>query len=204
LCQPGGDAAVEVGAGGRMGSTTDERIPAVLNRHDNKRRQRARRGFTLIELLIVIAILLAIGGIVVVSYLPTKDQADIDNTKIQIDAFKQALDLFKLHMGRFPTEEEGLRVLWSQDALEDEEEAEKWSGPYLEDPKPRDLWGNDWVYRYPGEIRGEAFYDIISPGPDGEEGTEDDINNHHRLMDEEGEIAEEFDDFTPADAEGME
>jgi len=186
-------------AGGRIESSPDGRIAAVLKDQSNGR---VRRAFTLIELLIVIAILLAIGGIVVVSYLPTKDKADIDNTKIQIDAFKQAIDLFRLHMKRYPTEEEGLRALWSKDAIEDEEEAENWEGPYLEDPKPRDLWGNEWIYRYPGEIRGESFYDIISPGPDGEEGTEDDIHNHHRFVDEEGELSEEFDDFTPAD-EGM-
>ena len=37
-------------------------------------------------------------------------------------------------------------------------------------------------------------------GPDGEEGTEDDVHNHLRMMNAEGEIDEAFDDFTPADA----
>ena len=64
---------------------------------------------------------------------------------------------------------------------------------------PRDRWGSDWIYRYPGEIRGESFYDIISIGPDKEEDTDDDITNHDRMRDADGEIGEEFDDFTTPD-----
>lgn len=158
-------------------------------------RARARRGLTLIEILIVIAILLAIAGLVVVNLLPARDQADIDLTKVQIDQIGEALDRFSLDMRRFPTEDEGLDVLWNQELLEDEQEQQNWRGPYM-DQLSADPWGNDWVYRFPGEIRGEEYYDLISYGPDGEEGTEDDITNHDRLRNEEGEI-ETFDDFSP-------
>lgn len=161
----------------------------------------ARRALTLIELLIVIAILLAIGGLVVVNLLPKKDEADVNLTRVQIDQFDAALKLFKLDAKRFPSEDEGLRALWSSEALEDDDEGQSWKGPYLESPTPRDTWNNEWLYRFPGEIRGESFYDIISAGPDGEEGTEDDITNHDRLRDEEGDIDEAFDDFTPSDAD---
>ena len=70
-------------------------------------RPATRRGLTLIEVLIVIAILLAIGGLVVVNLLPAKDQADMDLTRVQIDTFEQAMKRFKLDMKRWPTEEEG-------------------------------------------------------------------------------------------------
>lgn len=153
-----------------------------------------RRGLTLIEILIVIAILLAIGGLVVVNLLPARDQADIDLTTVQIDQIGEALDRFRLDMRRFPTEDEGLAALWNREVLEDEQEMQNWRGPYM-DQLTTDPWGNEWVYRFPGEIRGEDYYDLISYGPDGEEGTEDDITNHDRLRDEEGEI-ETFDDFS--------
>ncbi len=159
----------------------------------------AHRGLTLIEVMIVIAILLAIGGLVVVNLLPAKDRADADLTTSQIDQFDAALKMFKLNMGRYPTEDEGLRALWSEEAIEDEEEVTNWDGPYLENPKPQDHWGTEWLYRYPGEIRGESFYDIISLGPDKEEDTDDDITNHDRFLNEEGEVAEEFEDFTTPD-----
>ena len=168
-----------------------------MNTKQSKRA--AHRGLTLIEVMIVIAILLAIGGLVVVNLLPQKDKADQNLALVQIDSFVAALKMFKLDMGRYPTEDEGLRALWVEEAIEDEEEIANWSGPYLENAKPEDNWGSEWIYRYPGEIRGESFYDIISLGPDKEEDTDDDITNHDRFLNEEGEVAEEFEDFTTPD-----
>lgn len=165
------------------------------------RRPRVRRAFSLLELLIAIAILLAIGGLVVINLMPTKDQADIDLTRVQIDNFSSALDKFRLDLKRWPSEDEGLTVLWSRDSIEDEEDEPNWRGPYLKTPSPKDTWGSEWIYRAPSEILEGAPYDIVSLGPDAEEDTEDDIHNHLRMMNAEGELDEAFDDFTPADAE---
>jgi general secretion pathway protein G len=155
-----------------------------------------RRAFSLIELLIVIAILLAIGGLVVVNLLPAKDQADIDLTRVQIDQFSAAMKRFRLDLKRWPSEEEGLSVLWSSSGLEEEDDEANWRGPYLETPTPNDTWGNEWIYRQPSELLDGGAYDIVSTGPDGEEDTEDDVHNHLRMMNEEGEIDEAFDDFS--------
>jgi general secretion pathway protein G len=155
----------------------------------------ARRGFSLIELLIAIAILLAIGGLVVVNLLPAKEGADVDLTKAQIDQFANAIKFFKIDMKRIPTEEEGLAVLWSKDALENEEDEANWKRAYLEEPMPRDTWGNEWIYRAPSEVSESLEYDIISMGPDGEEDTDDDITNHFRRTDAEGELSDEFEEF---------
>ena len=161
-------------------------------------RRRTRRAFTLIELLIVIAILLAIGGLVVVNLIPRGEQARADLQRVQFDLIGAAMDQFRLDLNRWPTEEEGIEVLWRQDALEDEADMERWRLKYLESPVTEDKWGNELVYRNPSEELGEGYYDLVSVGPDGEEGTEDDITNHDRLRDEEGEIAEELTDFGPA------
>ena len=56
---------------------------------------RVRRGFTILELLIVIGILLAIGGLVLVNVLGASEKADAGNTRIQLQAFEQALEQFK-------------------------------------------------------------------------------------------------------------
>ena len=156
-------------------------------------RRRQRRGFTLIELLIVIAILLAIGGLVVVNLIPRGEQAKADIQRIQLDQVDSALNQFRLDLDRWPSEEEGIEVLWNREALEDENEYERWRGPYLEDPVREDRWGNELSYRYPGEIRGETYYDLISFGPDGEEDTDDDITNHDRLKTADGEMQEDVD-----------
>ena len=176
------------------------RTPAVSKMQPHRRL--LSRAFTLIELLIVIAILLAIGSLVVVNLIPRGEQAKSDLQRVQLDQIGSALKQFRLYMDRWPTQEEGLEVLWRQDALEDEADQQRWRGPYLEDPVLQDRWSNDLVYRYPGEIRGESYYDLISLGPDGEEGTEDDITNHDRLRDAEGEIPDELTDFGPAGGAG--
>ena len=155
------------------------------------------------ELMIVIMILLALGGIVLVGYVNISERADVDLQIVQFDQIDGALKRFRLNMKRWPSEEEGLEVLWNRDSLEDEEEQGKWQGPYLERPVVQDTWGSDLVYRYPSEELGEGYYDLVSFGPDREEGTEDDITNHDRLRGEDGEIGEEFTEFTPADVEGQ-
>ena len=169
---------------------------------NNKRRNTnsLRRGFTLIELLIVIAILLAIGGLVVVNLIPRGEQERADLQLVQFDLIDGALQNFRLDLSRWPTEDEGLAALWDSEILEEEEDIQRWRGPYLKDKIAKDQWGNELIYRYPGTERGESFFDIVSIGPDREEDTEDDITNHDRIRDEEGEISEDFEDFTPADS----
>ena len=40
---------------------------------------------------------------------------------------------------------------------------------------PKDMWGHEWVYVFPAEDVAVGF-DIVSVGPDGQEGTDDDIS----------------------------
>ncbi len=167
--------------------------------HTTKRRLH-RRAFSLIELLIVIAIMLALGGLVAINLMGIRDQSDVDLQRAQFDQIDAAMKHFKMAMRRYPSEEEGVTALWRSDALDDEEDAPNWKGPYLEDPVTKDVWGHELVYQYPGEIRGEAYYDLVSLGPDGEEGTDDDITNHDRVRGEDGEVEEEFDFDMPDDS----
>lgn len=157
-----------------------------------------RRAFTLIEVMIVIAILLAIGGLVVVNVIPRGAQADIDLQKADLKGIESAMQHFKLDMKRWPTEEEGLAALTSKEAITDEEDATHWRGPYLEVPAQKDRWGQELVYRFPGEIRGEAYYDLVSAGPDRQQGTGDDITNHDNLKGADGEFGDSPDSFTPS------
>jgi len=137
-------------------------------------RNSPRRAFTILELLIVIGILLAIGALVVINVMGSQEKADKKLTLVQLQAFKNAIDQFRADMKRIPTQEEGLKVLWSREGL-DETDAERWGGPYLTDPKKIDAWGSEWLYKVPSEIEGIDF-DIVSIGPDRQEGNEDDIS----------------------------
>lgn len=134
------------------------------------------RGFTLIEVLIVIVIVLALGGLVAYNLLGTKERAEADIAKIEMNTIKQALRQFRFIHSRYPTDEEGLRVLWDKEAMTDETELSKWQA-LLESPMPKDRWGSDWGYRQKSEQGDENMYDLWSFGPDKQDGTEDDITS---------------------------
>ena len=90
----------------------------------------------------------------------------IDTAKIQISNFMDALALFRKKLGRYPSTEEGLKILVDM--------------PERRKPLMRsislDPWGNEYVYIHPGDHNPGSF-DISSKGADGVLGTEDDINN---------------------------
>jgi general secretion pathway protein G len=86
--------------------------------------------------------------------------------KIQIAEFEQALEAYSDDNGSYPTNEQGLKELSSY----------KGNGPYLKKVLPFDPWGRSYHYCIPG-VRNPSSYDIWSNGPDGIEGTKDDIYN---------------------------
>ncbi len=91
------------------------------------------------------------------------DEEAVAAAQDQIDFFNKCLGIFYVHMGRFPTAEEGLEALVKQPTGEG---ADRWQGPYLKEAEiPLDPWGNPYVYVYPGRINPD--YDIISYGADG-------------------------------------
>jgi general secretion pathway protein G len=137
-------------------------------------RRAVRSGFTLIEVMIVLAIVLALAGLVGVVLFQRQDQAKVDLTKYDLQAIKKAMDFFRFDFGRYPTDEEGVAVLWDRELLGAEVDAAKYT-EYLAEPLAEDRWGNEWGYRAESETR-EGMYDLWSIGPDGEEGTEDDIS----------------------------
>ena len=75
-------------------------------------------------------------------------------------------------VGRYPTTVEGLRALVEKPTSD----SDGWLQPYLSCGVPTDPWGNDYVYRYPGQYNQEG-YDLSSYGPDRKLGGDDDITN---------------------------
>jgi general secretion pathway protein G len=146
-----------------------------------------RRGFTLTEMLIVLAILVLLASLVGPRLLGSKKKADINATKAQIGMFQAALETYAVDLNRFPKTEEGLMALVSESAggdsaeldtgdAMDDESGSNWGGPYLKTTTlPKDPWGKSFKYEYPPTRSKGDMPEIWSLGPDGEEGTDDDV-----------------------------
>ena len=126
----------------------------------------SRAGFTLVELLVVMVILGLLVALVAPNYIGRVDSAKRDAARAQIENLGAALDMFRLDTGRYPSSQEGLAALRQRPSG-----SERWDGPYLKKDVPRDPWGNEYVYRSPGE---REAYELISHGSDGVAGGSDD------------------------------
>lgn len=129
------------------------------------------RGFTLIELLLVLVILGILAALVVPKFSGRTEQAREAAARSQIAIFSTALDAFEVDTGTYPKGRNGL-----QDLVAAPREAQNWRGPYLKGEIPMDPWNHPYVYDCPGKHNAN-HYDIMSMGPDGREGGDDDITN---------------------------
>jgi general secretion pathway protein G len=134
-------------------------------------RSYAAKGFTLIELLLVLVILTALAAVVVPKFTGRAKEAQIARAKSDISSLGLALGAFEVDNGRYPSSSEGLDALRNQPGG-----LTNWKGPYIERPVGNDPWGNPYVYVCPGTHNTDG-YDLHSFGPDGQDGTEDDIDN---------------------------
>jgi general secretion pathway protein G len=137
---------------------------------DNKRSKRVTYGFTMVELMAMLIIIGLLAALVVTKVSTKIDQARVTTTKANLKMLHSAVNQFKMDTNRFPTEDIGLMEL-----VEQPPDVINWPpGGYLESTDiPPDGWGNPFIYEaYPES--GKQFA-IRSAGPDGEEGTEDDL-----------------------------
>jgi general secretion pathway protein G len=138
-------------------------VRTIVTLDPTVRRRRGEDGFTLLELLVVLAIMGLLAAIVAPQVLKYLGSSRTQTAEAQVHNINSALELYKLDVGRFPTDEEGLQALVAAPSG-----ATGWNGPYLKNGKAlQDPWGRPYRLRSPGQ-HGEV--DIYSLGSDNAEG----------------------------------
>jgi len=134
-----------------------------------------QKGFTLIEIMVVVVILGILISFAALNILDEPDKARVVAAKNDIRTLGNALKLYRLDNGKYPTTEQGLIAL-SQKPTSGRSPRNYKPGGYL-DKLPKDPWGGEYQYLSPG-VRGEI--DIFTYGADnqpGGEGWDADIGN---------------------------
>jgi general secretion pathway protein G len=122
-----------------------------------------QKGFTLVELIVVMVIIGLLASLVYVKFIGRVGESKSNAAKAQVEIFNQALELFRLDTGRYPTTAEGLNALVVDPGIEN------WNGPYLKKAIPNDPWKRPYNYQSPGA---HGDYDLYSYGADGAPGGE--------------------------------
>lgn len=132
-----------------------------MNR-DKQFTEAAKRGFTLVELLVVVAILGILGTIAIQNVKAHIDKANETAARTTVQSVNEAVTSYYIKNKKMP------------ESLSQLTEGNDDDPPILEggDKAIYDPWDNELKY----EKRGQRFV-VISSGPDGEFGTEDDIRS---------------------------
>lgn len=125
---------------------------------------RSHGAFTLVEIMVVVIVIGILAATIIPQFMTTKHDAMVAAAKDHISVLNSALSAFYLHMDRYPTSEEGLKVLVEKP----QDDADKWRGPYVQMLR-NDPWGTPYQYHCPG-THGTAPYDLWSRGADKADG----------------------------------
>ena len=132
-----------------------------------------RGGFTLIEIMVVLLILTMIVGLAVVQIGGQREKAKRQVAYTYVKTLEDAVEAYANDVGYPPTPEQGLRALIDRPDIENSGD---WAGPYIKSTATsKDPWQNEYQYVRPG--RDGRSFDVWSYGPDGIDGTDDDIGS---------------------------
>ncbi len=138
---------------------TDERLTLKqkLQALQQQAQNAGNKGMSLVEVLIVLTIMASIAGVVGVFALGALEESQIKEGNIEVDNLSGMVEQYMLTSSP-PKLPETL------------EQLTEGRNPITK-KVPQDPWGNEYIYRKTGN----RDFELFSAGPDGQEGTEDDV-----------------------------
>ncbi|TWT90149.1 Type II secretion system protein G precursor [Pseudobythopirellula maris] len=134
----------------------------------SRNRRRKQTAFTLIEVLLVLVILVVLGSMAAGLFSGTQDRALRNAAKGQLGIFDRQIELYRFDIKKYPSSLQDLVEKPSDSAA-----AKNWTSPYIKGGKiPLDPWDNEYRFSADG-----STYKVWSMGPDGQDGSDDDITN---------------------------
>lgn len=128
-------------------------------------------GYSLVELLVVLGIMALLAAVVAPQVIRYLSSARSETATTQMRNLEAALELYNIDTGAYPSETDGLMAL-----VKAPKSGVEWRGPYLKrEDALLDPWGQNYIYKSPGE---HGAYDVMSYGRDvkpGGEGEDKDI-----------------------------
>ena len=136
-----------------------------MNKKNNPMIKAAARGMSLLEIMVVITLIGLVTAAVGVAVMNQLEKGQMDTARNQAYEIGKSVELYKLQNAGYPSTAQGLNAL-----------ANPPKGKPIMERVPQDPWGNDYIYVVPGAKNTNKF-DVRSKGPDGVEGSEDDVGN---------------------------
>ena len=128
-------------------------------------------GFTLIEIMVVVVILGVLGALIIPNIIGRPDEARVTAARSDIQQIGNALELYRLDNGQYPSSDQGLDALVEEPA--GYPEARNWSPDGYLKRLPVDPWGEPYLYF--SEDRSIEVYSFGVDRKQGGEGVNADI-----------------------------
>lgn len=150
---------------------------------DPNRRRRTQSGFSMLEILVVLAIMAVIASLVGPQLFGQLDRSKARAAELQIQSIEASLGLMHMDIGRYPTEEEGLKLLEEWPGTD---RPASWTGDYLTENLPLDPWGRQYLYgmgkaKVEGYSAAPVVYSLGRDGRPGGQGLDSDLGDIDRL-----------------------
>lgn len=130
------------------------------------------RGFSLIEIMVVMIIIGLLASFIGPQLFGKLGKAKQTTAKAQIAMLMTALDAYRLDIGKYPSQQDGLTALISNPG------ESEWLGPYLTKAQvPLDPWKHPYLYRNPGQNGGVDIRSLGNDNREGGEGEDGDVNS---------------------------